>query len=106
MFNHPELTGRYMSNMAELGNVVPLFSPESSFGSTDMGNLSRHVPALHAEVAVATAGTGVHTPRFAELAGDEASFVPMLRSAAGLSMTAIDLLADPSCLKAAAGGTC
>jgi amidohydrolase len=100
MLNHPELTGRYISNMAALGNMVPLFNPDSSFGSTDMGNLSQHVPALHAEVAVAAAGTGVHTTEFACLAGEEASFVPMMRSAAGLAMTAIDLLADASCLKA------
>ena len=99
MYNHPELTARYMANMAALGNTVPLFNPDSSFGSTDMGNLSQHVPALHTEVAVA-AGTGVHTTEFACLAGEEASFAPMLRAAAGLAMTAIDLLADASCLKA------
>ena len=101
MLNHPGLTGRYMANMATLGYALPFLNPDSSFGSTDMGNLSQHVPALHAEVAVAAAGTGVHTTEFACLAGEEASFVPMLRSAAAMAMTAIDLLADSSCLNAA-----
>jgi hypothetical protein len=77
--------------MAELGVDVPFYDDAQSFGSTDMGNLSQAVPAMHTSVAIAPHGTSEHTPEFARLADIDASLSRILQGASALSMTAIDL---------------
>jgi amidohydrolase len=95
MRNNLVLAQLYIQNMAILGHAVPLANPNLSFGSTDMGNVSQVVPAIHAECAIAPQHIGVHTPEFAALAYEERSFDSILEAASGLAMTVIDLLAEP-----------
>jgi amidohydrolase len=97
MLNNLTLAKLYITNMARLGKNVPLAKPEQSFGSTDMGNISQIVPAMHAECGIAPNNmhVGEHTPEFAALAYDETSFDNILAAAAGLAMTIIDLIAAP-----------
>ncbi len=94
MRNNTALAQLYISNMAQLGlNVLPQ-QADLAFGSTDMGNVSQVVPAIHATCAIAPGNIGEHTPEFAALAYGEKGFDSILLSAAGLAMTAVDLLAD------------
>jgi amidohydrolase len=95
MLNNLALAQLYIQNMAALGHTVPLVSPDMAFGSTDMGNVSQVVPAIHAECAIAPCHVGVHTSEFAALAYEEKSFDSILQAASGLAMTVIDLLAEP-----------
>ena len=98
MRNNETLARLYMDNMAALGYEVPFFNEAQSFGSTDMGNLSQRVPAIHTSVAIAPPGVSEHTAEFAAIAGEERSFERVLEAATALSMTAIDLFGDPAIL--------
>ena len=70
--------------------------PESrrSMGSTDMGNVSAIVPAIHPSVAVAPPDIPIHTEAFRDLAASEAGHRALLDSAKALAMTAVDVLTD------------
>jgi amidohydrolase len=60
---HAAALGRPLGRPEELGHVV---------GSTDMGNVSQVVPAIHPMIAVAPPGVSIHTPEFAAHARGEA----------------------------------
>jgi metal-dependent amidase/aminoacylase/carboxypeptidase family protein len=64
-------------------------------GSTDMGNVSQVVPALHAYVAIADPDVVGHTVEFREASGSPAGHEGMIHAAKAMAMTAVDLLADP-----------
>ncbi len=95
MRNNETLARLYIANMAPLGREVPFYNADQSFGSTDMGNVSQAVPAIHTSVAIAQPGTSEHTPEFAALAREEKSFEAALQAATALAMTAIDLFNNP-----------
>jgi metal-dependent amidase/aminoacylase/carboxypeptidase family protein len=83
--------------MKSLGRHVNL--PDSGgFGSTDMGNVSQIVPAIHATVAVAPRGTLLHSPEFAAAVTSEAAIDGLCDAAKTLAMIVVDLLAGPETL--------
>ena len=87
----------FADNMQSLGRPVDM-TGSSSFGSTDMGNVSQIVPAIHANVAVAPRGTLLHSPEFAAAVTSEAAIDGLCDAAKTLAMTAVDLLASPETL--------
>ncbi len=91
--NHA-LAEAYRANVEALGRTV--MEPESrrSMGSTDMGNVSALVPAIHPSIAVAPPDIPIHTVEFRELAASEAGHAALLDSAKALAMTAVDVLTD------------
>jgi amidohydrolase len=96
MRNNRMLANMYVDNMAILGHLVPFFNSEQSFGSTDMGNVSQVLPAIHTSAAIATPGVSEHTEEFARLAGGHKSFDVVMEAATALAFTAIDLLSQPA----------
>ena len=100
MRNNLTLARLYADNMERVGNPVPIFDSEQSFGSTDMGNVSQIVPSIHTSVVIASPGVSEHTPEFARCAASERGLTQCLRAAGVLAMTAIDLLASPDTLAA------
>lgn len=70
-------------------------------GSSDFGNLSQAVPAIHAYVKIAPEGTSNHTHAFAAAAASDAGMAGMLQAAKALAATAADLFLDPALLAAA-----
>jgi amidohydrolase len=97
MRNNMVLARLFTENMQSLGRSVDM-TRGSSFGSTDMGNVSQIVPAIHATVAVAPRGTLLHSPEFAEAVTSETAYNGLCDAAKTLAMTAIDLLASPETL--------
>jgi len=87
----------FRSNLEALGRQV---SPEEprAFGSTDMGNVSHLLPAIHPTIAVAPSDVPIHTEAFREFAASEAGHQALIDAAKALAATGIDLLADPSIL--------
>ena len=65
-------------------------------GSSDMGNVSQIVPAIHPYVTIVDPGTGGHTPEFAAAAASERGHQALIRSAKAMAMTAVDLLTQPA----------
>lgn len=68
--------------------------PEFLTGSSDLGNLSVRLPAIHPMIAIGDPGIAMHTREFAEAAGGSSAASAVLDGAYGLAMTALDFLAD------------
>ncbi|MEJ8280784.1 M20 family metallopeptidase [Pseudonocardia spirodelae] len=68
--------------------------PESLTGSTDLGNVSLRVPAIHPMIAIAGPGTALHTTGFAAAAAGPGGDRAVLDGAAGLATVVADLLHD------------
>jgi amidohydrolase len=93
--NNQTLAQLFSQNMQSLGrNVLPT-DATLAFGSTDMGNVSQLVPAIHPTVAIAPADVIIHSPQFATAAASEAGRLGFLDAAKALAMTVLDLLASP-----------
>jgi metal-dependent amidase/aminoacylase/carboxypeptidase family protein len=65
--------------------------------STDMGNVSHALPAIHPLFAIETEA-GNHTPAFAEAARSASAHRAMLVAATAMAETAFDCFVDPSLL--------
>ena len=84
----------YAKNWASLDQKVDQLD-SSPMGSTDMGDVSTVVPAIHPFFKIADPGTAVHSADFRTAAGSEAALEAALLAAAAMAMTAIDLLTKP-----------
>jgi amidohydrolase len=78
-------------------------SPElrDRLGSSDIGNVSRVLPAIQPMVKIAPDGTPIHSRAFEAAAKSPLAREGMLISAKTMAMTVCDLLSDPSLIKRA-----
>ena len=92
--NHP-LLDLYVQNATEVGRH-PLPEAEGAMvvGSTDMGNVSYSVPAIHPMIRVAPEGTPIHTPEFEVYAGREEGDRAVIDGALTMALTLVDCLAS------------
>jgi amidohydrolase len=90
------LAETYQRNAEALGRrFFPLDRlPSSAMGTTDMGNVSHRVPAIHPMIAAAPLHCTIHAPEFAEHAGSALGDAAALDGARALAMTALDFLLD------------
>ncbi len=95
MRNNLTLARLFRQNMQSIGRRMQLFDAKVAFGSTDMGNVSQVVPAIHPVVAIAPMDVLGHSPRFAEAAASEAGRRGLIDAAKALATTAADLVANP-----------
>ncbi|MFJ2257290.1 amidohydrolase [Streptomyces sp. NPDC087844] len=89
------LSGLFAGHLARAG--VPAREPEPGvyLGSSDIGNVSTRVPAIHPFVAIMDESGSDHTPQFAEAAAGERGRAAMLAAAEALACTAADVLLTP-----------
>jgi amidohydrolase len=98
--NRP-LASAYEENLARLGRRLPSGGQGGGVtGSTDMGNVSKIVPAIHPMIAVSPPEVALHTKEFAHWAASEAAHRAVLDGARALAMTGIDVLTDTDLLRA------
>lgn len=90
--NNDVLSGLFAHHLARAG--IPLSEPAAGvyLGSSDIGNVSTRVPAIHPFVAIVGADASDHTPRFAEAAAGARARQVMLAAAEALACTAADVL--------------
>jgi len=88
----------FRANFEAVGRRIDAPEQRRAFGSTDMGNVSHMLPAIHPFVAVAPPDVPIHTEEFREYAKSESGHQGLLDAAKAMAMTAVDLLADPSIL--------
>ena len=69
---------------------------DSSFGSTDMANVSWKLPAIHPDLSIVDVPTAGHTTEFRDAAAMPRADRTVLLAATLVAQTAIDLFADPS----------
>jgi amidohydrolase len=102
MINNLSIAGRYSTHTETLGARSPQAPPDLPTGSTDMGDISHAMPAIHPIFAIARHGEGsCHEDRFVAHADSSRGYDAMIRVAKALALTAYDLLADKELMAAA-----
>lgn len=84
----------FVNNLETLGEPLNPPPTGSGQGSTDMGDVSQAVPAIHAYIQICDEDIAGHSHAFAEASASERGQQGMLIAAKALAMTTIDLLTD------------
>ena len=95
---NPKLAELVEKNMTRFGMEVekPRRSG-SGMGSSDMGNVSQVIPALHPSFAIGPKGAlPAHSVAFEKAAGSDAGYEGMINAAKIMALTAVELLVEPS----------
>jgi amidohydrolase len=100
MRDNEVLVRLWSANMRALGIEDGDPVPELA-GSSDMGNVSMVVPAIHPCIAICDTGTPSHSDEFREAAASPRGDEVTLQSATLVAQTAWDLFHDPSQVDAA-----
>ena len=102
--NNQALAARYAQNIAPRGRrpIPEGIVPRELTGSTDLGNVSVRVPAIHPTLAIAPPDVSIHTPAFAEWAGSERADAGTVDGSIALALTAADFLTDADLREAVA----
>lgn len=75
--------------------VIPRYR-DHGIGSTDMGNVSQRLPAIHGHLFLA--GENTHTARFRKAAGGEEGDIYVVKAVKAMVFTAVGLAADEAVL--------
>jgi amidohydrolase len=94
MVDNPTLAELFQQNWESLGLTVQE-PTDRNYGSTDMGNVSQCMPALHPYIKIAPTTIPGHSHAFREAAGSATGYDGLIYAAKGLAMTAIDLFMRP-----------
>lgn len=94
MANNSAMMKLFASKLDKLG-VPWVEQPAGGFGSTDMGNVSQVVPAIHSYLKIAAPGVQCHTNAFREAAASPEAQATMLDAARAMALTTLDLLVYP-----------
>ncbi|MFC8918835.1 amidohydrolase [Streptomyces sp. NPDC057116] len=89
------LSGRFAGHLERAGIRLSEPEPGVYLGSSDIGNVSTRVPAIHPFVAIMGPDASDHTPEFAEAAAGPRGREVMLAAAQALACTAVDVLLRP-----------
>jgi amidohydrolase len=102
MINNLAMAHRYASHCGALGVQAPDAPPDMPTGSTDMGDVSHALPAIHPIFRIADPGAGnCHEERFAKQTDTPRAYEAMIRVAKAMALTAYDLLADAALMESA-----
>jgi len=97
MVTNLALAEAMQKNWEEIG--VKVEEPKGpGSGSTDMGNVSQVVPAIHPYIAIGPEGMPGHSTEFVKASASEQGHQALIQAAKGLAMTAIDLYTDSGLL--------
>ncbi|MEW9124034.1 MAG: M20 family metallopeptidase, partial [Thermotaleaceae bacterium] len=77
-------------NMAQLGETMEYPNPKMKYGSSDIGNVSLILPAIHAYIQIAEEGINSHSIDFTEASISQRAHAQMLKGAKALAMTGLD----------------
>jgi amidohydrolase len=97
MHHDPELRAAYRRNAEQLGRTFDDGQrPPPVGGSTDMGNVSLAVPAIHPAIAIDCGTAANHQPEFAAACAGPSADVAVIDGALALAWTAIDRAVQPN----------
>ena len=99
MRNNTALAGAYRQNAESLGRRFVDMKLDST-GSSDMGNVSQALPAIHPMFGVGAAAFN-HTAQFTEASATAAAHESMIQVGQALAMTGVDIVRDPELLRRA-----
>jgi amidohydrolase len=102
MQNNLTLARRFGAALEALGRRPRETDDRIGAASTDMGDVSLALPAIHPWLAICAEGEALcHQRAFADCAKSESGFRTMLVAAKALARTALDLFEDPELVRAA-----
>ena len=93
----------FAKHLRATGRVVDEPRPNQRMGSTDMGDISQIMPAVHAYLSIAPRDVPNHTVEFTEAAASPAGDQAVVDGALAMAQTAADLLRGPVAGGAGAG---
>ena len=96
MVTSPTIADVFAKHIRATGRTVDEPAPDERMGSTDMGDVSQIMPAVHAYFGIAPSDVANHTVEFTAAAASPAGDRAVLDGAVSMALTAADLLADPS----------
>ncbi|WP_432401474.1 M20 family metallopeptidase [Wukongibacter sp. M2B1] len=82
----------FKSNMAELGEEMGYPDPDRKVGSSDIGNVTLKVPAIHSYLSIADESVNAHSIEFTKASISKRAKEIAIRGAKGLAMTGYDIL--------------
>lgn len=88
------LSERFAGHLEHAGITLTPPVPGVYLGSSDIGNVSGRVPAIHPFVAIMDSDGSDHTPEFAEAAASERARRVLLAVVEALALTGLDVLRD------------
>jgi amidohydrolase len=101
MVPNPTLGALFSANLEALGVTIQEPAAEERMGSTDMGDISQILPALHAYLAIGPETLAGHSEEFRAAAVSPAGDAAVLNGAKALALTAADLFAAPALVEQA-----
>jgi amidohydrolase len=98
MEHDSDLAAMYQRNAEELGRVFPDLGSAAArwAGSTDMGNISLAMPAIHPMIGISSFPAVNHQPEFTEHCATELADQAVFDGALAMAWTAIDLATEPA----------
>ncbi len=101
MRDNMTMAGRFGEHLSRLGVEALERDPSAGFGSTDMGDVSHAVPAIHPYIGICDIGESMcHQDTFVGHADSPRGYEAMLQAAKAMALTAYDLLSEPELLEA------
>ena len=95
MIDNEVLLDRYVEHARRFGrDAVPAHGDLVVAGSTDMGNVSHRLPAIHPMVQAAPRGVAIHTAEFAVHARAPIGDRAIIDGAKAMALTLLDLWLD------------
>jgi amidohydrolase len=91
----------FAKHLRATDRVVDEPRPNQRMGSTDMGDISQIMPAVHAYLSIAPRNVPNHTVEFTAAAASPAGDKAVVDGALAMAQTAADLFADPSLVELA-----
>ncbi len=88
----------YRNALDFLGLSEDASPPETNVGSSDIGNVSQIVPAIHPHIPIKT-GINIHTPEFAAATVTPDGHRALMEGVKCLGITAVELLLNPETME-------
>jgi metal-dependent amidase/aminoacylase/carboxypeptidase family protein len=102
MISNRAMARVYERNSETLGTIMHEAPPGTPTGSTDMGDISHALPAIHPMFQISNQGEGTcHEDVFVRYSDSDRAYAAMMQVAKAMALSAYDLLADPEILAAA-----
>ena len=95
------LARAYEDNLRRLGEKIDPLPPEAGYGSTDFGNVSQALPALHGYFRIVDHEVRPHSKEFGAACRTPRALEGMVTAAKAMALTAHDLINDAALLAAA-----
>ena len=85
---------RWKKYMEDLGEVVHYPNPAAKYGSSDIGNVTLKMPAIHAYVKITDEKVVAHNVAFTEVSATDRAHEATLKAVKALAATGLDILTD------------